>query len=238
MSIDLERVDEYEALSRAAAAHLAEQAQTYRPCSIVLPGGSTPRRLFELLGTEWRDRLPWDDVHLFWSDERFVPPSDEASNYGMAARLFIDRVEIPPGNVHRVRTDAVDLGTSAEAYDEEIRRYFTERSEEAFDLALLGLGADGHTASLFPGQESASDRWAEAVIGPDYRPPRERVTLTYRALCAARMVVFLAAGREKQGVVRRLLEGGELPAGRIHGSERTIILVDAPAAPNRSDGVR
>lgn len=236
MTPDLETFDDLDALSRRAADLIAGEAR--RPFSLILPGGSTPRRLFELLGTERRERLPWTEMHLFWSDERFVPAGDEASNYGTAARLFVDRAGIPSENVHRVRTDLHDVRAAADAYEEEIRRYFSERSEEAFDLALLGLGADGHTASLFPGHEAASGGWAEAVIGPADRPPRERITLTVHALCAARTVVFLAAGREKQAAVRGLLEGDERPAGRIRGSEQTMILVDAPAAAEHRGGGR
>lgn len=222
-------------LSRAAAEMIAAEAGRRSTCSIVLSGGSTPRRLLELLGTEWRDRLPWRAIHLFWADERLVPTDDAASNYGMAADLFIDRVPLPPGNVHRVPTE-LRLPEAADAYEQEVRRYFVDADRDGFDLALLGLGADGHTASLFPGRATRPDRWVEAVLGPENRPPRERVTLTYRALNATRSALFLVASAEKREVLSRIAAGEDLPAARIQGTEQTVFLVDRAAAADEDAG--
>ncbi|MEX0599329.1 MAG: 6-phosphogluconolactonase, partial [Rhodothermales bacterium] len=127
MRRELKTLKDLEAVSRAAATvieeAIEEEARRRAPFSLVLPGGSTPRRLFELLGTDWRDRLPWDRIHVFWTDERFVAPSHADSNYGLAKRLFLDRVPIPPEHVHRVPTERTDLQSAATAYDEEIRSY-------------------------------------------------------------------------------------------------------------------
>lgn len=220
-----------DAMSRAAAEMIAAEARARPACSIVLSGGATPRRLFELLGTTWRERLPWGDIHLFWSDERFVPPDDAASNYGTAADLFIDRVPIPPQNVHRVPTGLRSLSDAADAYEQDVRRYLTGAGVDGFDLAVLGVGTDGHTASLFPGHQTPPDRWVEAVSGPERHPPRERITLTYSALQASRTVLFLVAGAEKRDVLVRIAAGEDLPASRVRGTEQTVFLMDRAAAP-------
>lgn len=218
-----------DAASRAAAEMIAAEVERRTPCSIVLSGGSTPRRLYTLLGTEWRTRLAWSRIHLFWSDERFVPSDHPASNYGMAARLFIDRVSLPEAHVHRVPTERPTASLAADASEDDVRRYFAETGRDGFDLALLGVGTDGHTASLFPGRSTSPDRWVEPVVGPEHRPPRERVTMTYRALGAARRVLFLASGSEKRAVLSRIAAGADLPAGRVQGTEDTQFLLALPA---------
>jgi 6-phosphogluconolactonase len=222
--------------SRAAAETIAEEVERRTPCSLVLSGGSTPRRLFDLLSTEWRTRLPWSRIHLFWSDERFVPPHDAASNFGMAAELFIDHVPVPAANVHRVPTERPSASAAADAYEDEVRGYFAETGSEGFDLALLGVGTDGHTASLFPGRSTNPDRWVEAVVGPEHRPPRDRITMTYRALSAVRRVHFLAGGPEKRAVLSQIAAGADLPAGRVMGTDETLFLLDRAAAPVEAHG--
>lgn len=232
MSRRLQVFSNLDALSRAAADEIARVADRPGSPSVILSGGSTPRRLFELLGTEWRDRIRWPYLHLFWSDERIVPNDDEQNNYHAAAELFLRRVPVSVDHVHRVR---VDVERPAQAYQEELLTYFGLRGRKQFDLALLGIGADGHTASLFPGGPLESDRWVEAVIGPASRPPRERVTLTLRSLNSARRVLFMVAGAEKREILKRVLQhDDDLPAARVAGTEVTLFAADSDAAPDVS----
>lgn len=244
MNPTLEVYGDLEALSRAAAAYVERATGTARAAgrgatTIVLSGGSTPRRLFGLFAGEYRERLPWKTIHLFWSDERFVPYDDPESNYGAARALFVDAVGIPPQNVHPVETDLATPAEAADAYESAIASTADPSTRILFDVALLGLGGDGHTASLFPGHEMKTGRLAAAVRGPAWRPPRERVTLTYEALNRTREVYFLVAGEEKREALAAVLAGatgGEaLPAARVRGVERTVFLADRAAAP---DGAR
>ena len=219
----------------------------------VLSGGSTPRGLYELLGRQAANptdpvaaSLPWDRIHLFWGDERFVPPDHPDSNYRMVAEALLDRVSLPAGHVHRVPTDAGSAAAAAWAYEQEIRDFFTARRLLAdglprFDLALLGMGPDGHTASLFPGSPVLHERnrIACAVRVEGTRIP-ERITLTPAVFNAARGVVFLATGAEKSETLRAVIEGprqpARLPCQAIVPDEGDLLwLVDAAAASQLAD---
>ena len=259
MARRLERFEDMASMSDAAARMIAERvrpgptrpldlsagsvsrrpvsraAAPASPCSICLSGGSTPRGLFALLGSRWRDALPWERVHLFWSDERFVPVGHPDNNYGMAKALFIGDVPIPASNVHPIPTDRPD-SVAADVYEGELRSFFLGEAVpgtgEGFDLAFLGIGEDGHTASLFPGWAAPADRWVAAVEGPASRPPRVRITLTSAVLDRAETVVFLVAGANKREALRRVLEDDpSMPAARIRGRRETIIFADVEACP-------
>jgi 6-phosphogluconolactonase len=248
-----------EALSRAAAeavTRAAERAVRERArFTISLAGGHTPRRLYELLAAEYHARIPWPVTYVFFGDERCVPPTDPASNYGMALESFLSRVPIPAEQVHRIRGE-LPPEDAAREYGRLLRRAFapsaagpgTDDPADAatFDVALLGMGTDGHTASLFPGDPALDERhhWAVAVEAPAYvAPPRERITLTLPALCGARDVYVLAAGAEKRPVVESMLGGearatharalspaSEYPVGLVRGRESTVWFVDRAAA--------
>ncbi|HHL40280.1 MAG TPA: 6-phosphogluconolactonase [Deltaproteobacteria bacterium] len=199
-----------------------EAAARGRRFAAALSGGSTPRRLYGLLGrAPWREAVPWTAVHLFWGDERCVGPEDEESNYRAAWEGFISRVGVPPGNVHRIRGE-LDPGEAARLYEAEIVRVLGGGEGgpgvPPLDLVLLGLGADGHTLSLFPGSQALCERRRLVVENYVEGLGAWRVTMTPRLVNGAGRVVFLVTGSAKAGIVREMLEGdgaGRLPAGLI-----------------------
>jgi 6-phosphogluconolactonase len=225
-------------LARAAAgevARLAAEAVAARGSfSLALAGGSTPRALYQLLADPaepFRDRIPWPAVHVFFGDERAVPPDHPESNYRMASAALLDRV--PVGSVHRV---AGELGAPAAAaqYAAELRAHFGEVTFPAFDLVLLGLGTDGHTASLFPGSPALLERSRWVVAAPGPPPSSERITLTVPVLEAARAARFLVAGADKAEPLRRLVrpraDEEPVPAARIRFGGSARVLADLAAA--------
>lgn len=204
----------------------------------VLSGGSTPKGLLKKLASpEFRDKVRWDKVDLFWGDERTVPPDDKESNYGMAAKELIAKVPIPPENIHRMQ---VELGPSraAKAYEAEIKTFFRNRANPAdtrFDLVFLGLGTDGHTLSLFPGTKAVSEDGGERLIVENHveRLSVWRVTMTLSLVNNAKVCVFMASGEEKRDVLKDIFEEGStaLPAGLIRpASGRLLWFVDKGAA--------
>ncbi len=228
----LETYERLDALSHAALQMIRAKARTGAPCNICLSGGSTPERLFSLLGGAEGRSLPWSDIRFFWADERFVPEDHPGNNFRAARRLFVDRVPISKANLHPVNTSLDTPEAAADDYETILRECFGPAQDKTFDLALLGIGEDGHTASLFPGYEPAQDRWVAAVKGPAYRPPRERITLTPAVLNRAETVAFMVAGAAKRETLRRVLDNDlELPASHICGLRETVILADAAATP-------
>lgn len=205
-------------LTRAAAeeiARAAEQAVAERGrFTLTLSGGSTPRSLYRLLASEpYRERLPWSAIHLFWGDERHVPPAHADSNFRMAREALIDHVPVPPGNVHRIPAEDPDARRAAAAYEAELRAFFglAPGEQPAFDLLLLGLGADGHTASLFPGSPALNER-DHVVVAPWVEAQRAfRITLTPPALNHARRTLFLVSGEDKADALRAVLAGEREP---------------------------
>ena len=211
-----------EDLAREAAGRfvtLAQEAVASRGrFSVALAGGSTPGSTYRLLADlPYRDQIPWQHVHLFWGDERCVPPDDPASNYRLAQRTFIEQVPIPAENVHRMMGE-LKPEAAARAYDLELQDYFCGPLPR-LDLVFLGLGSDGHTASLFP-SSAALDETKEVVAavraGAPGRPAW-RVTLTLAAINGARQVLFLASGAEKAAIVAKVLGSaeGNLPAQMV-----------------------
>jgi len=190
-----------------AAAHEAIDAR--RVFYTAVSGGHTPARFFRLLaGTPEAKALPWDQIHVFWVDERYVPPDAEASNYKLAADTFLDKVNIPPGNVHRIPTEYEDISEAARAYERTIREVFglAKGQLPEFDLIVLGMGGDGHTGSLFPNSYAIFDTHdlACVVYVPD-NSTRNRITLTRPVLSAARRLVVLVSGTEKAATLREVL---------------------------------
>ncbi len=189
-----------EALSRKVAVSIVERINTGvsggRTFSIALPGGKTPEMLYQFLSAEFRDEIPWGQVHLFWGDERYVPPDDPRSNYRTVEESLLRHVPIPAGNVHRMPTHFSKADEAAQAYERILRDYFPSPWPR-FNLVLLGLGDEGHTASLFPGSPALAEqeRWVLAVRAP--AEPPLRLTLTLPALNHAECVYFLVAGAQK-----------------------------------------
>lgn len=204
--------------------------------AIALSGGSTPKRLYGLLAAApLRDQMPWQRVHLFWGDDRFVPWDSPDSNYAMAQETMLAHVPIPPENVHGIpfKGGAAD---AAHEYERTLKAYYggdaLDPARPLFDIVLLGMGPDGHTASLFPGKPALAEqqRWAIEVPEPGLAPFVPRVTLTYPALNSAKSVAFVAAGADKMAMMRRVLAGDrELPSTHIAPVGELIWFVDRAA---------
>jgi len=203
--------------------------------AICLSGGSTPRRLYQLLAdAPYRDALPWGRVHWFWGDERFVPWDHPDSNYGMVQAAMLARVPAPLQNIHGIGT-ASTPPDAARAYERVLKSYYgaeaLDPARALFDVEILGLGPDGHTASLFPGTSvlEERDRWVAEVIGAR---AEARITLTYPVLESSRHSAFLVTGREKREMLVRALATDEtLPAARVNPVGDLTWFVDEAAAP-------
>lgn len=201
-----------------------------------LSGGRTPEVFFRRLATE-PNSVPWGKTHVFWVDERYVPPDSPVSNYRLAAETLLRPVGIPEANVHRVPTEYDDIGAAARAYERTIREVLRLRKGEIpeFDWILLGMGNDGHTASLFPDSPvacDAGDLACPVYVGAEVKPQVNRITLTLPALLAARRLVVLISGREKAPTLKRVLAGeGRYPIRVLWPAlERVTWLVDRDAA--------
>lgn len=215
-SPQIQVVADREALTQAAAKRFLASAQSAVQSrgrfAVALSGGSTPRDLYALLAdpdAEYRGQLPWDKIYLFWGDERHVPPDHADSNYRMASEAMLSKVPLPAGNVHRIQAELADAEAAARAYEDELRQFFNTAGVGTphFDLALMGLGPDGHTASLFP-QTSAlheRDRWV--VANWVQKLHTHRITLTVPALCPSAEILFLVAGGDKAIALRDVLHG-------------------------------
>jgi len=183
-----------------------ESAKNSKPYTISLSGGSTPELLFTILGEKYAEIIPWKFVHLFWGDERCVDPSDRESNYGMTLSKLISRIDIPLLNVHRIIGEK-DPVIEASRYSEEIAKYTSERDNlPLFDLVILGMGEDGHTASIFPGHLDLLR--SSKICDVTYHPitNQKRITMTGRVINNAENVTFLVAGKKKETVVEKILK--------------------------------
>lgn len=201
--------------------------------SVALSGGSSPQLLYRMLGTAYRENIRWDLTHIFWSDERCVPADHELSNFRMANEALTSRISMPAGNIHRMRGE-LPPEEAAKDYERDLQTHFRADGFPRFDLVLLGMGSDGHTASLFPGAEAVSDMKRLAVPAYSASAGNWRITLTIPVLNAASLVVFLVTGKAKAGIVVEILAKGKrepYPAGAIipqHG--RIVWLLDSDAA--------
>ncbi len=227
-----------EALAQAAAERIvARIAANAGRIAICLAGGSSPKKLYQLLATEaYRARIPWDRVHWFIGDERFVPAGDPLHNMSMAREALLDRFA-PASNLLPIATDTNGPNESAEHYEQALKSFYgAERLNPVrplFDVVLLGIGPDGHTASLFPGDRAIqeTDRWVVAVPKPNVAPFVPRVTLTLAVLGSAREMLFQVTGAGKRAILTRVLAGDNLPAARAHALGETVLLADDAALP-------
>src|SRR6266852_1408524 len=231
----LEILVDPEALARRVAGWLlAISMARVSVFTLALSGGGTPRRLYELLaGPPYRDVFPWQRTHLFWGDERFVPRDDESSNYRMVRDAMLSRAPIPATNIHPVPIEGLTPEAAASDYERELKSFYgaarLDPARPLFDVNLLGLGPDGHTASLFPDTAvlEERERWVAAVVGS--KPTR--ITLTYPALESSRHVAFLVAGKEKREILSRFQRGEHtLPAARLRPIGTLHLFADAAAA--------
>lgn len=227
-----------ESAARAVADWLLERALAVeeRP-AFCLAGGTTPRQVYTMLAeTPFKERFPWRRVHWFFGDERMVPPDSERSNYRMVREALFARAPIPEENIHRVPTELGNAGEAASAYEAVLKRFYGSEHLAAdralFAATLLGLGEDGHTASLFPGNAALDEgrRWAVGVV--DRSVPEPRVTLTFPALESSGEAGFLVTGAAKREIVARLAHNDGLPAGRIRPAGRLLWFLDRAAAGN------
>jgi 6-phosphogluconolactonase len=228
---------DFESLAHRVAQWIVDLAcATPGRFAIALSGGSTPKRLYQMLAAEpLIEAMPWKRVHLFFGDDRFVAWDDPNSNYGMARDAMIARVPIPPGNVHGIAYKGTPADGARE-YEDTLKSFYGSTTLDAaqplFDVVLLGMGPDGHTASLFPGKPAldVTDRWVVEVPEPGLNPFVPRVTLTYPALHSARSTAFVAAGADKTAMMKRVWSGEwALPSARISPVGELVWFVDRAA---------
>jgi 6-phosphogluconolactonase len=216
-SVDLRRLTTPQDLFQAAAEELlriATDAVAKRGrFTIALSGGSTPKNLYTLIAANASATLPWAQMFFFWGDERHVPPEDADSNYRMAKEALLSKVPIAPGNVFPVPAEMQDAAAAADAYEQTVRKFFGLAPGEfpRFDLILLGMGPDGHTASLFPETAALQEKSRLVVANWVEKLKASRITFTLPVLNAARCVAFLVSGEDKAAVLHEVLEGSAPP---------------------------
>ena len=221
-----------EEVVRAATEAVAQSGRF----TIALSGGSTPKNLFNLLATNARTVFPWDRTYFFWSDERHVPPTDPESNYRMAEEIMLSKIPVNAGNVFRIAAENPDAAAAAEAYEQTLRKFFQLQPGQvpAFDLILLGMGPDGHTASLFPNTAGLQEKTRLVIANWVDKLKANRLTMTLPVLNSAREVAFLASGTDKAQVLRTVLEEDappeQYPAKLVRPTGRLIWFVDRAAA--------
>jgi 6-phosphogluconolactonase len=241
MQPEIKIVTDASELSRTAAAefeHLARNAVQARDrFTVSLSGGSTPRGLYSRLAQSSRN-LPWDKIYFFWGDERHVPPDDKDSNYRMVRETLLCQAPIPPDHVFRMQAEDPDAARVAEGYERTIREFFGLKPGELprFDLVLLGLGPDGHTASLFPGSAALHEASRLVVANWVEKFGHYRLTLSAPVINNAADVMFLVSGAEKAAALQAVLYSNapaeEFPAKLIHPQDgRLIWIVDRAALP-------
>ena len=205
--------------------------------AICMSGGSSPKQMFELLATDaYRSRIPWQRVHWFIGDERFVPSGDPHNNMSMARKAFLDQCA-PAANVHPIPVDSADPAEAARRYETELKSFYGAdklvATRPLFDVVMLGVGPDGHTASLFPGYPAIEEttRWVTEVPKANVEPFVPRISLTLTALNSCHEMLFEASGAGKRPILTRVFGGDNLPANRAHAQGETIWLLDKAALP-------
>ncbi|HZV47884.1 MAG TPA: 6-phosphogluconolactonase [Thermodesulfovibrionales bacterium] len=207
---------------------------------VALSGGTTPKRLYTLLGSDiFRNAIDWNRIHFFWVDERSVPKEDEESNYKLAYDTFLSKVPVRTPNIHRIKVEEGPEKAASE-YERDMRAFFGTSGFPVFDLIILGIGEDGHTASLFPGSESLKEKARLAVPVYMQKTKSNRITLTLPVLNNADQIIFLVAGKSKSHIVRSVLVGDkerkQYPAGLINpDNDKIQWLIDQEAAGNLTE---
>jgi 6-phosphogluconolactonase len=240
---EIQIVENGEAVSRTAAEMMVsltlKKSKSKEPFAVALSGGSTPKNMFTILANDavLRNQMPWESVHFFWGDERHVPSNHTDSNYRMTNEAMLSRVPVPPENIHRIRAENPDAGKAAEDYEQELRGFFKLETEQlpAFDCVFLGMGPDGHTASLFPGTKALHERQRLVVSNWVDKFQAYRITMTAPVLNNADIVIFLVSGEEKAEPLQVVLEGQKqtdrFPSQLIEPTHGKLLwLVDRAAA--------
>ena len=201
--------------------------------NLALSGGSTPKIIFQELASNYKTKIDWEGIHLFWSDERCVPPDNAESNYGMTKKYLLDHLNIPVENIHRIKGEN-DPEVEAIRYSNEIINNIRLKSGlPIFDLIVLGLGEDGHTASIFPNQMRLlqSEKICEVAVHPSTK--QKRITLTGKVINNAEVVIFLVTGESKSEILKKILveKSKNLPAAQIHPATKNLkFIIDEAAA--------
>lgn len=202
--------------------------------SIALSGGRSPQHLYRTLAMdEYAGLIDWSRVHIFWSDERCVPPTDSDSNYGLAFDAFLSKIRIPEENIHRIPAEIESPSKAASLYEDDLKNFFSN-SDSLFDLCLLGLGTDGHTASIFPGASLDESKLVVATIAPDQMPVKNRISLTTSAINRSTATLFIVSGSGKGNITEKILSDSptaesEYPAARINPTQELIWHIDEGA---------
>ncbi len=227
MKRDIQVVHDLEAVAQAALGQLHRLLENSGGAfRIALSGGSTPKRLYELMAVD--SSLPWERIHLFWGDERCVPPDHKDSNYRMTREAMLDKLHLPDNHVFRWHAE-LDPDVAAAQYAQTL---LTEYGSEwpQFDLMWLGMGDDGHTASLFPGSPALTRNDVSCVANWVEKFEQHRLTMTFRAINNSKNVTVLIAGAGKADVLPEVLHSDRYPSSNVHGTESTLFLVDQAAA--------
>jgi 6-phosphogluconolactonase len=232
------RVADATQLAKTAAERLIARIATNEGrAAVCLTGGSSPKKLYELLASgPYQARIPWHRVHWFIGDERFVPANDALNNMRMARQAFLNRCA-PLVNIHPIATDSADPDQAAHRYEAELKSFYGADSLDSarplFDVVLMGVGPDGHAASLFPGYPAVAEtkRWVVGVPTAHVEPFVPRVSLTLPTLGSCREMLFEVNGADKRAILTRVLAGEDLPVNRAWSSGETTWLVDAAALP-------
>ena len=228
-------LDDAEGVARHVADWIVDAAVAKKGrFAVSLSGGSTPKRLYQILAEPaYQSRLPWKDVHWFWGDERMVPHDNELSNYRMTAQAMLNHVPVPPENIHGIKTEGLTARESAEDYEATLKSFYGSQrfdpKKPLFDITLLGIGPDGHTASLFPGTAVLNERsrWVAEVVGAK---PEDRITLTYPTLASSAHVAFLLAGHDKQDILGKFMgEDQSLPSVHVDPVGELLVFTDKAA---------
>jgi 6-phosphogluconolactonase len=232
--------DLFEAAASEFANQAAQAVNTRGRFTVALSGGSTPKALYSLLAT--KSGIPWEKICFFWGDERHVPPDNPESNYRMAYEALLSKVPVRPENIFRVHAEKKDAAAAAAQYEQTVKEFFqlSPGKFPRFDLVLLGVGPDGHAASLFPGTSALNETQRLVVANWVTKFNTHRITFTYPVLNAAACVLFLASGPDKAAILREVLENpaADLPSQKIIPTNgRLIWLVDVPAASGLSQRV-
>lgn len=225
----------FEAAAHEFAASVTAAVKSRGKFTVALSGGSTPKALYSLLAEKRATALPWDKMYFFFGDERHVPPDDPESNYRMANEALLSRVPIPAGNVLRVPAEEKDAAKAAQAYEQGMKDFFAIKPGEfpRFDLVLLGVGPDGHTASLFPGSAALGERKRWVVANRVEKFKTDRITFTYPVINNAACVMFLSAGADKASILQEVLENPKagLPSQAVQPVEgRLVWMIERAAA--------
>lgn len=238
-SSQIELFADLEAISHRAASLFVNASRnsidTRKRFAVAISGGSTPRRLYTLLSTApYRDQVDWEHIHFFWVDERCVPKEHEESNFRTAFDTLLSMVPMPDGNIHRIKGEE-DPEKAARDYEEDIKKFFGVSGLPIFDLVILGMGEEGHTASLFPGSKSLDETVRLAAPVFLEKLNRNRITLTLLVLNNAAQILFLVSGRSKAAVLSEILGDGhkkdQYPASLINPVHGTILwLIDRETA--------